>query len=254
MPQLSSDDNLWCRRYRAAENPTARLVCLPYAGGSAPYFRPTALALDPSVDVVAIQYPGRQDRRAEAPIADMAELTDRLHGILSRMPALPLTLFGHSMGAVLAFEVARRLEADGDGPVHLFASGRRAPSTQRDEAIHLRDDAGILDELRQGDGTAAAILNDEEMMRAALPALRADYRATETYRCPPGATVACPITALTGDSDPKTTPAEAEAWAGHTTGSFTLQTYRGGHFFLAGNARQVNTMLGVHFASDRARL
>lgn len=254
MPQHSSDDNLWCRRYRPAQSPATRLVCLPYAGGSAPYFRPTALALDPSVDVVAIQYPGRQDRRTERPIADMMELADRLYGILSRQPALPLTLFGHSMGAVLGFELARRLEADGNVPVHLFASGRRAPSTHRDEAIHLRDDAGILDELRQGDGTAAVVLNDEDMMRAALPALRADYRATETYRCPPNATVACPITALTGDNDPKTTVAEAEAWSAHTTGPFALHTYRGGHFFLADNAREVNALLAEHFAAERARL
>ncbi len=252
--QPSSDDNLWCRRYRAAENPTARLVCLPYAGGSAPYFRPTALALDPSVDVVAIQYPGRQERHSERPIGHMAELADRLYGILRRQPALPLTLFGHSMGAVLGFELARRFEADGDGPVHLFASGRRAPSTYRNEAIHLRDDAGIKEELRQGGGTAALILGDEDLMRAALPALRADYKATETYRCPPGATVACPVTALTGKSDPKTTLEEAEAWSRHTTGTFSLKAYRGGHFFLADNAREVNALLSEHFAGEQARL
>ncbi len=253
MPQLSSDDNLWCRRYRAAENPAARLVCLPYAGGSAPYFRPTALALDPSVDVVAVQYPGRQERHAERPIADMAELADRLHGILSRESPLPLTLFGHSMGAVLGFELARRFEADGRGPVHLFASGRRGPSTYRNEAIHLRDDAGIMDELRRGGGTAAIILNDEDLMRAALPALRADYKATETYRCAPDATVACPITALTGESDPKTTVAEAEAWKHHTTGTFTLRTYPGGHFYLADQAQEVNALLAAHFAVEDLR-
>lgn len=252
MPQPSADDDLWCRRYGTPRNPAARLVCLPYAGGSASYFRPTALALDPSVDVVAMQYPGRQDRRAETPISDMDELADRVHEILGRQGDLPLTLFGHSMGAVLAFEVARRREADGRPPVHVFVSGRRAPSTHRDEYIHRRDDAGIIAELRRMDGTASLLLQDEELMRAALPALRADYTATENYRCPPETALATPLTALTGDADPKTTLAEADAWRRHTTGAFELQVYRGGHFFLADNALEVNAMLGRHFVQTRA--
>jgi surfactin synthase thioesterase subunit len=254
MSQSSTDDASWCRRYRPAKDPDARLVCLPYAGGSAPYFRPVALALDPSVDVVAIQYPGRQDRRHEQPIGDMHELADRIAAILGRQPRLPLTLFGHSMGAVLAFEVARRLEAAGDGPARIYVSGRRAPSTHRVETIHLRDDQGIIEELRNGDGTAAAILNDSEMLQAALPALRADYMATESYRCADGATVDCPITAMTGDRDPKTTLEEAEAWERHTTGAFDLKVYPGGHFFLADNGPKINTALARHFVDQRARV
>jgi surfactin synthase thioesterase subunit len=253
MSQTSTDDAAWLRRYRPVPSPAARLVCLPYAGGSAPYFRPVALALDPAVDVVAVQYPGRQDRRQEAPISDMNELADRVAEILDRQPALPLTLFGHSMGAVLAFEVARRLEAEGRGPAHVFVSGRRGPSTHRDETVHLRDDRGIMDELRATEGTAAAILNDEEMMRAALPALRADYLATESYRCAPGVAIEAPITALTGDRDPKTTLDECRAWAGHTLGGFELQVYSGGHFFLADNGPEINGMLDRHFAAGRVR-
>lgn len=266
MSQPASDDSLWCRRYRPAKAPTARLVCLPHAGGSAPYFRPVAMALDPTVDVIAVQYPGRQDRRTETPIGDMMQLADRLYGVLRRQPELPLTLFGHSMGAVLGFELARRFEADFSGPasaaasasasgaasLHLFVSGRRAPSTHRDEAVHLRDDEGILAELRRMDGTASIILNDEEMLRAALPALRADYLATETYRVPADTSVNCPITALTGDDDPKTTVDEAKAWSRHTTGEFDLQVYPGGHFFLANNAAKINAMLADHLAGGAA--
>jgi surfactin synthase thioesterase subunit len=258
MTQPASDDSLWCRRYRPAKDATARLVCLPHAGGSAPYFRPVAMALNPTIDVVAVQYPGRQDRRSETPIGDMMQLADRLYGVLRREPELPLTLFGHSMGAILGFELARRFEADSQAdaaasattaPLHLFVSGRRAPSTHRDEAVHLRDDEGILAELRRMDGTASIILNDEEMLRAALPALRADYRATETYHCPPDTAVGYPITALTGDDDPKTTIDEAKAWSRHTTGAFSLQVYPGGHFYLADNVAKVNAMLTAHFAT-----
>jgi surfactin synthase thioesterase subunit len=253
MSQPSSSGDLWCRRYRPARNATARLVCFPHAGGSAPFFLPVAAVLSPGVDVVAIQYPGRQDRRAEQPISDMTVLADQIHGILRRQPELPVTLFGHSMGALIGFEVARRLEADGAGPVRLFASGRRAPSTYRDEQVHLRDDAGILAEVRKMNGTASAVLGDDELMRAALPALRADYQATETYSCAPDTTVNCPITVLTGDSDPKTSMDEASAWAAHTSGPFDLQVFSGGHFFLTEQTDGVIKLLDRHFQTGRVR-
>lgn len=247
MSQPSGDGDLWCRRYYPARNATARLVCLPHAGGSAPFFRPVSAALSPAVDVVAIQYPGRQDRRSEKPVDDMAVLADLVRDVLLGQPEMPVTLFGHSMGALLGFEVSRRLEAAGHGPVHLFASGRRAPSTHRDEKVHLRSDDGILAELRKMDGTASIVLSDDELMRAALPSLRADYKATETYSCDPDVAVTCPITALTGDNDPKTTLEEANAWARHTSGAFDLQVFAGGHFFLSERTDEVINLLDRHF-------
>ena len=109
------------------------------------------------------------------------------HGLDDR----PLTFFGHSMGAVVAFEVARRMEDAGNGPVRLFASGRRAPSRTREENVHLRDDDGLVAELRALSGTAAQFLADEELLHMILPAIRSDYTAVETYRCDPGATRIC---------------------------------------------------------------
>jgi surfactin synthase thioesterase subunit len=253
MSQTSPDD-LWCRRYRPARNATARLVCLPHAGGSATFFLPVSAALSPGVDVVAIQYPGRQDRRTERPLDDMAVLADRIHAILQRQPEMPTTLFGHSMGAVIGFEVTRRLEAEGHGPVRLFASGRRAPSTYRNETVHLRDDEGILAEVRKMAGTASSVLGDDEIMRAALPALRADYRATETYTCPPETTVNCPVTTLTGDNDPKTTVDEAKAWAKHTTGSFDLRVFAGGHFYLTDHVDEIIKLIGQRLGAEPARI
>lgn len=247
MSQSTANDNLWCRRYHPARNATARLICLPHAGGSAPFFMPVSTALSPAVDVVAMQLPGRQDRRTEQPIGDMAVLADRIYDILRRQPPLPVTFFGHSMGAIAAFEVIRRLEADGQAAVRLFASGRRAPSTYRDDNVHLRDDAGILAELRKLSGTASSLLGDDELMRAALPALRADYRATETYRCDADITVSCPITVLTGDRDPKTTLDEAKTWEQHTTGAFDLQVYPGGHFFLTDHVDEIIKLLHQNF-------
>nr|WP_062339566.1 alpha/beta fold hydrolase [Herbidospora sakaeratensis] len=248
MSHPSLDHDLWCRRYRPTYTATARLVCLPHAGGSAPFFLPVSKALSPQVDVVAVQYPGRQDRRAERPYTDLAELADRVHEVLRRQPELPLTLFGHSMGASLAFEVAQRMEADGRVPVRLFASGRRAPSVFREENVHRLPDPGLLSEIRRLDGTSALLFNDDELMRAALPAIRADYQAAELYRRGPEAVVACPITVLTGDRDPKTSLDDAHAWAGHTTSdSFEVKVFPGGHFFLSDQVDDVIKILDQHF-------
>jgi surfactin synthase thioesterase subunit len=241
-----SENANWLRRYEPVENPVGTLLCLAHAGGSAPFFLPVARALAPKVDVVAVQYPGRQDRRAEPPIDDLMTLADRIFQLLDPTPQLPLTLFGHSMGALLGFELARRLEADGRGPTRLFASGRRGPGTYRDERVH-RSDEEIMADVRALSGTASSLLGDEEMMRAALPALRADYTAVETYRCGPDTTVDCPITVLTGDSDPKTTLDEAKAWDQHTTGAFDLRVFSGGHFFISTRTQEVIQLLKQYF-------
>jgi surfactin synthase thioesterase subunit len=252
MPDSPAADAQWFRRHRPSTAATARLVCLPHAGGSAPFFHPVAAALSPEVDVVAVQYPGRQDRRREQPLTDVRDLADHIHGILLRQLHLPTTFFGHSLGAIVAFETIRRLEAIGYEPVHLFASGRRAPSARRDESVHLRDDEGILAEIRGLGGTSSSLLDDAYLMRATLPALRADYQAAETYRCDPGATVDCPVTVLTGDSDPRTTLAEANAWAGHTTGTCTTHVFTGGHFFPTAHATEITGLLQDHFQQQRS--
>lgn len=237
-----SEDAKWLRRYPPpVENPVGTLLCLAHAGGSASFFLPVARALAPKIEVVAVQYPGRQDRRAEPPIEDLGVLADSIHRLLDPAPQRPLVLFGHSMGALLAFEIARRLEADGRGPARLLASGRRGPATYRDEQYPSDDE--IMADVRALSGTASALLGDEEMMRAALPSLRADYKAVETYKCGQDTTVNCPITALTGDNDPKTTIEEAKAWAQHTTGEFDLRVFPGGHFFLSTRAQDVTELL-----------
>ncbi|MCX4862351.1 thioesterase II family protein [Streptomyces canus] len=246
MSASPSEEARWLRRYQPTENPVGTLLCLPHAGGSASFYLPVSRALAPDVDVVAVQYPGRQDRRTEPLIDDLATLADRIHALLALAPQRPLALFGHSMGALLAFEIARRLEADGHRPAHLFVSGRRGPATYRDERAH-RSDEEIMAEVRALSGTASALLGDEEMMRAALPSLRADYKAVETYRCEPDASVACPVTVLTGDDDPKTTVDEAKAWDGHTTGAFDLRVFSGGHFFLGSHALEINQLLKRSF-------
>jgi len=228
----NTENSLWLCRYLQAPHARVRLVCFPHAGGSASYFYPVAQALNPDIDVIAVQYPGRQNRRREPFLENISDIADHVHRELRAEPA-PVAFFGHSMGAIVAFEVARRMERDtGMGPAVLFASGRRAPSSYREENIHQRDDAGVIAEIRALGGTDSALLRDSEVLEMVLPAIRADYRAIERYTCPPGATIGTPVTVMTGTADPRTSLAEADAWCGHTTGRFTLLTYPGGHFFL----------------------
>ncbi|WP_018216010.1 thioesterase II family protein [Salinispora vitiensis] len=139
------------------------------------------------------------------------------------------------MGASLAFEIAQLMEPVAPA-THLFVSGRRAPSVTRNETVHRRDDAGLLAEVRALAGTNQKLLQDDEVMRMALPAIRGDYTAAETYKWVPDEPISCPVTALTGAADPKVTPDEVRAWERHTTGPFACHVLPGGHFFLTDHA------------------
>ncbi|MEU3188840.1 alpha/beta fold hydrolase [Streptomyces sp. NPDC006923] len=234
------ENSNWIRRFHPSEEARVRLVCFPHAGGSAPFYFPMSQKLSPGVDVLSLQYPGRQDRRQDRRIDTIAEYADIIAAELRPWLDLPTAFFGHSMGAVLAFEVTRRLEKDpGYSPVRIFASGRRAPSSYRDENVHKRDDDGIVAEMRLLSGTNPQILGNEEILRMVMPAIRSDYTAIETYRAELSAIVRAPITVLTGDDDPKTSPEEAEAWRGHTSDAFDIHTFPGGHFYLAAHQEKI---------------
>ncbi len=241
MNDMSSPGQLWFRRYAPSEDATVRLVCFPHAGGSAGYFHPVAQALAPKVEVLAAQYPGRQDRYRE-PCVDSVQELARLGALALRdWDDRPFALFGHSLGAMVAYEVARHFAAaGGDGPVHLFVSGRRSPTCHRAESVHRLSDDALIAEVMALGGTNPQVLADPETRSLVLPALRSDYRAAETYRHGPGAAVRCPVTALTGDADPRTSLEEAAAWQEHApAGGFELLVFGGDHFFLNGKADDV---------------
>jgi pyochelin biosynthetic protein PchC len=232
MAVAATDTGAWIRRFHPAPEAGHRLVCFPYAGGSASYFFAVARSLAPSVDVLAIQYPGRQDRRKEPFIDNLPELADACAEVLSGWTDRPLAFFGHSMGATLAFEVALRLERRGTVLTGLFASGRRAPSRVRDEREHLGTDAQLIREIKGLGSAESGLLDDQEIVSMVLPAIRNDYKAAETYRYTPGPRLSCPVYALTGDGDPKATVDEVKSWGEHTTADFELSVYPGGHFFV----------------------
>jgi pyochelin biosynthetic protein PchC len=233
----------WIRRYHPASPTAPVVVCLPHAGGSASFYFPLSRALAPELDVALIQYPGRQERRAERPISDLDRLADRLFDVVAPLGDRPVTLFGHSMGALLAYELACRLEDAGIGPRALVVSGRRAPSRHRDERVHTYSDERLLAEIRMLSGTDAGLLDDAEVVRMVLPALRADYRAVERHRYRPRPPLAVPILALTGDADPRVDVEEARAWAEHTCDHFELRVFPGGHFYLVEHQDAVITAI-----------
>jgi surfactin synthase thioesterase subunit len=230
---ISASPTDWFVRFTESPAAPVTLVCFPHAGGSASFYFPLARRLAPEVDVVGVQYPGRQERRGEPLIDRIDALADRIAAVLPEFPGRRLVFLGHSMGASVAFEVARRLEAgSGPRPERLLASAGAAPSAQVDRSVHRRSDAGLVQELAALSGTTGAILADPEVLAAVLPVVRADYTAIETYHRPVGTAVSCPVLALAADADPITSVRQARAWAHHTTGSFGFHLFDGGHFYL----------------------
>lgn len=231
----------WIRRLGPESPGAPRLVAFPHAGGSANVYLPLARILSPEMDVFGVQYPGRQDRMAEKLIDNVPELAEQIFHRLVTWTQHPLVLFGHSMGAIVAFEVARRLEQFGTVPLAgLVVSGRRAPSIQRDDDdVHLRDDRGVIAEIRSLDGTDQAFLQDEELLQMILPVVRNDYKTIETYRYQPGPKLRCPLTALLGEADPKAGFEESMGWRDHASGLFHLRSFPGGHFYLNGRMNDV---------------
>lgn len=225
------ETSAWLRRFHPGSAPPVRLVCFPHAGGSASYYFPVSKALSSVADVQVLQYPGRQDRRTTPFIEDMDELADAVTAVLRERLDLPLVLFGHSMGATLAFEVAARLEGEGVELSAMFASGRRAPASVVDEQVHTASDAQLITHVKKLSGTGVGALDDPDIVGMVLPAFRSDYRAAETYRYRPGTRLTCPLYALTGDDDPQVSPAEAREWGEYTTGRFEMEVFEGGHFF-----------------------
>ncbi len=236
---MPSNTGAWLRRYEPAENASVSLVCFPHAGGSAGFFVGMSRALAPAVDVIAVQYPGRQDRFGEPALDSITGLADQISDQLRGSQPRQLAFFGHSMGATVAFEVMRRLEAvQGDTPIRLFASGRRAPSITTGSSLHSLSDDEFIAELSRLSADELPFA-DDELLRAALPTLRADYKAIEAYPYTPDALMSCPVTAFVGAHDPITSVEQASAWRNHTREHFDLRVFPGGHFYLLAQAEQL---------------
>lgn len=217
-------------------NPQAnlRLFCFPYAGGGALSFRSWCDELPLPVEVCPIELPGRGARLMETPFARLDPLVFSLAEAILPKLTKPFAFFGHSMGALVCFELARLLRRDyGLSPVHLFVSGHRAPQLpDPDLPIHALPEQAFLEELRRYNGTPEEVLDNAEFMQLFLPILRADFAAIENYVYVPAPALDCPIDAFGGLQDWKASCDELEPWKEQTNATFSLQMLPGDHFFL----------------------
>ncbi|MFS8204275.1 thioesterase II family protein [Streptomyces sp. CWNU-52B] len=235
----------WFRRFHPRPDARVALVCLPYAGGSASAYFSLSERLAAEVDVLATQYPGRQNRFHEPCLESVQELARGVFDDLGPLIAgRPFALLGHSMGAAVGFELARLLEREGPAaPLALFASGRRAPSIESDRGVRFLDDAGVVAELQSMEGTDGRILDEPELLQLLLPSVRADYVASETYDAGPGAIVGCDVVALAGDRDAHVGVDQVADWRDHTTGAFDLKVFPGGHFFVTDHEPEIASLV-----------
>lgn len=173
----------WVRALEPSPQAASRVLVCPHAGASAGAFTALAGGLAPGVELLAVQYPGRQDRRSEPAVRDVSVLAERIADEVRPWTDRPMAVLGHSMGAAVAFEVTRRLEDDGTAPVRLFVSGRRAPGAGLGLPPPESDD-DIVAELRRTDAVPRKLLERAAYRESILSVLRHDFHANATYRCP----------------------------------------------------------------------
>ncbi len=217
--------------------PTApTLYIFPHAGGSATFYVPFSKEFSTDIKRIAVQYPGQRDRSGLPPLTSVPALADDVFTMMkpSTRPDEPVAFFGHSMGGMLAFEVALRFQSAGHPVVALFLSSCAAPGHIKYKQLQGFSDHDILDLVARIPGMNADMLADEEFVVGVLPTLRA-ARAIAGYTCPPGTTVSCPIYTFIGDKDWIVTSEDMAPWRDRTTSEFANRVFPGDHFYLNSN-------------------
>ena len=229
------------------------LFCFAHAGGGAAFYRPWPAVLGPDIEVCPVVLPGREARRRELPYTRMAQLVEPLFDALLSRADRPFVLFGHSMGAAVAYEMARRFSVvPAGGPCCLVVSGRQPPHRPaRHPPIHRLPQDEFVARVSALDGTPAEVLRDKELLAAFLPSLRADFELNETYVPAPHPRLAIPVWAFVGDEDPLVEPPDMLAWGEVTTGPFDTRVFSGGHFYAQGARPEV--LVAVREAVAAAR-
>jgi len=231
----------WFPHRKALDAPRARLFCFPHAGGGAATFRDWSALVPGEVELCAVELPGRETRFSEPPVASMPALVPPLCDAIGDLRGVPFAFLGHSLGAVVAFEVARELQARGGAMVGaVVACGHRAPHLPpRERPIHGLPDAELELELKQLDGCPPEFWQHQELKELLLPVIRADLALAETYRCAPGSPLSCPILAFGGSDDEDLPARDLESWREHTSSEFRATILPGDHFFVRHRAHEL---------------
>lgn len=208
-----------------------QLFCLPHAGAGASSYRDWPELLAPDIEVIPVQFPGRESRHREPALHSAAELVAELRAPLASRAGRDFALFGHSMGALLSYELAHELSALGKPPRHLFVSGLGSPHLPpAGPRLHDLPDAELLAVIAKLEGTSPEVLAQPELVRLLLPLFRADLEVWETY-VPHRGPLQVPVTALGGRHDPSVSLDMLSAWRSLTSAEFQLSVFDGGHFY-----------------------
>lgn len=238
----------WISGRRAAPDTVAsRLFCFSHAGGGSALYAPWRAAFGPGIEVCPVLLPGREARMSEPAYRRMEDLIDPLVAALEADLELPFSLFGHSMGSIVAFELARRLAALGYPLQSLMVSGRRAPHLRSAHApVHTLDNDGFIDAIGALGGTPDEVLRDQGLFRTFLPSLRADFELNERYLPLIGHPLRCRLLAFSGDADAQVTESELLAWREVSAGSFSHHMLPGNHFYLQGLPLALRELIARH--------
>ncbi|MFA1550263.1 thioesterase II family protein [Actinomadura chokoriensis] len=218
------------------------LVCLPGLGGDAAMFGSWPEALPPGVRLWGVRLPGHGSRMAEDPVDDPDVLVGQLADAVLSIPEPDIVLFGYSMGAVLAFELARALETAGGTPTALVVAGRGAPDADV-PPVQVRNRSELVAFLRRLGGVPAEVLEDDRLLDLVLPAIEADLRLSEQYAFVEGELLSCPVLAVAGRADRLWPPDQVGDWERHTSGPFAFQVVAGGHDFIHTNPKVLISVL-----------
>ncbi len=223
----------WLRCFAPHAAPKRRLFAFHHGGGSAVFVKNWHQHLPEDIEIVGIQLPGRQERLREQPVTQVEALIQPLAQALQPYTDVPFTFFGHSLGAMISFELTRYLcDFTTHRPQTLIVSGRHAPQVRSTfPKIHRLDDAAFLEGVKNYDGLPPQVLAHQELVELILPALRADFALSETYFYQPAPPLPCPIAAVGGKDDRSVPVANLEAWRQQTRGHFSIQILEGGHFY-----------------------
>lgn len=227
-------DNRWIFRVKTNPNAVLRMFCFPFAGGSAQSFRNWQEQLPRAVELLPVQLPGREARMRETPFADVGPMVDAMTPALLPLFDKPFVLFGHSMGAIIAFELARKLRRDCNLlPECLIVSARVAPHVRIPrEPIHNLPQQEFLEALKALNGTPKEVLEDAALMQLITPLLRADFAVHEKYEYCAESPLECDILAYGGLQDTEALRDGIDAWREHTRGNFVRRMLPGAHFFI----------------------
>lgn len=238
----AADAGRWLVGPPPQQAPRLRLLCIPHAGGAPSAFRPWGALVPADVELLVAQLPGRESRYSEPALEDLADAAGAIAAALAPLPPLPLLVFGHSMGALIGYELAQRLQAAGDGSLRLLAvSGHGSPLDPRqyDDLPDTTADDFALEIARRYGGVPAPLLADPQLLQFFLPLLRADFRLVASHRPRPRPPLACAVLALGGDADPHLDADTLARWQDCAGGTFAHRVFPGDHFYLSSQPEAV---------------